>query len=450
MGIGHRVLAGLVGLAATLTAFPAAAQEVYFLASGRWDNTIIVIDLQRAIDPANDGTARAVVSRLRVTPDLPAHHSGGAAAPASGQPVSLAVSPDQRTAYVVNHSGSATHDAARGFQHGHAGSVTVVDLTRALDPAADGTLAAVVGFIDTLGAGPVAMAISPDAHYGVVTNSEGLGNEDGGREVTLIDLAARRPVRAFLQPWGNPGHACPPNPIPHASPHPSFGCFTDPTGIAISPRHGGTVFVGNGATDNVSVISLERLISGHPEAELGRVPMPTGSFGVTVSPDGALIAVANREATRVDAEGNTISLIDVDRAVREPAQAEVARILVGTDDPNVRSRPFLAAFTPDGTRLVVTTFRTNNVSIIDVRKALAREPALIARIDLATPSGAPSRPRGVAFSPDGRYAAITGAPRGESNSSVVWMLDLQTNQVVSRVTGIGNESYMIATWVRPR
>ena len=42
----------------------------FFLVSGRWDNTVIVIDLKKAIDPANDGTPNAVINRLRVTPDI--------------------------------------------------------------------------------------------------------------------------------------------------------------------------------------------------------------------------------------------------------------------------------------------------------------------------------------------------------------------------------------------
>ena len=68
----------------------------------------------------------------------------------------------------------------------------------------------------------------------------------------------------------------------------------------------------------------------------------------------------------------------------------------------------------------------------------------IARIPLATPSGGPSRPRGVVITPDGRYAAITGAARGQPGSGVVWLLELATGKVAGRVTGVGNETYMLA------
>jgi hypothetical protein len=42
--------------------------------------------------------------------------------------------------------------------------------------------------------------------------------------------------------------------------------------------------------------------------------------------------------------------------------------------------------------------------------------------------------------PDGRYAAVTGAPRGVSNSGVLWVIDLAERRVIGRVTGVGNET----------
>ncbi|QZN98957.1 hypothetical protein [Chenggangzhangella methanolivorans] len=55
--------------AATVAGGPALAKD-YFLASGRWDNVVLVIDLEKAIDPKNDATPNAVINRLRVTPDI--------------------------------------------------------------------------------------------------------------------------------------------------------------------------------------------------------------------------------------------------------------------------------------------------------------------------------------------------------------------------------------------
>jgi DNA-binding beta-propeller fold protein YncE len=103
------------------------------------------------------------------------------------------------------------------------------------------------------------------------------------------------------------------------------------------------------------------------------------------------------------------------------------------------------AFTPDGSQLIVANFRANNVSIIDVKKALAGElGAETARIKLEAPSGGPSRPRGVVITPDGRFAAITGAARGKEGSGVLWVLEIATRKVAGRVTGVGNETYLLA------
>lgn len=423
----------------------AQAPRTVFLASGRWDNVVLVIDLAKALEPANDGTPNAIVGRVRVTPDI--ERADGVKLVASGQPINVVVAPDKRRAYVVNHSGSTRPESARAFQHGHPGTVTVLDVGRALDPAQSGTLGAVVGWIETEGAGPTGFAVAPDGRHGFVAHAERHGDEDGGREIMVVDLAAGngvgKVVGKVMQAYGRPGFACPPSPVPHAAPDPKFGCFPDTNGLALSPRHGGVLFTGNGGTDDVSVISVPKAIAGDPGAEIGRIPVQTGPFGVGASPDGRHVVVANRESAQRDEEGNTISIIDVDRAVSDPATAEVGRLLVGTDDPSVRTRPFAAAFTPDGRRILATSFRTNTVSVVDVAKALAKEPAEVARIPLATPSGAPSRPRGIAMTADGRYAAITGAARGEPASGVVWILDLANLAVAGRVTGVGNESYLI-------
>jgi DNA-binding beta-propeller fold protein YncE len=418
----------------------------HILVSGRWDNTVVVVDLARALDPANDGTPNAVVNRVRVTPDIDARGTGTADTPASGQPVNVVVAADGRTAYVVNHSGRATPAAADAFQHGHAGTVTILDVAKTLDPANQGSLNAVVAIVPTDGFGPVGLGLTPDARYALVTNSEGDGDEDGGRHVAVIDLARRTVVQRVVQAYGAAaaGASCPPTPIPHAGPHASFGCFPDANGLVISPRQGGVAFTANGGTDDVSVIDVRRAVAGDAGAEIARIPVAVGPWGLAVSPDGRWVAVANRENARTGAEGNTVSILDVDKSIAGAKDAEVARVLVGTNNPSVASRPFGVAFTPDGHRIVATNFRSNNISILDVDRLLAAQPAETARIALATPNGAPPRPRGVVVTPDGRYAVITGAPRGASNSSVLWILDLASHTVVGRVTGVGNEAYLLA------
>jgi DNA-binding beta-propeller fold protein YncE len=48
-------------------------------------------------------------------------------------------------------------------------------------------------------------------------------------------------------------------------------------------------------------------------------------------------------------------------------------LLVGTNNPSAASRPFAVAFTPDGKTLLVSNFRANGLSFVDVGKALAGE-----------------------------------------------------------------------------
>ncbi|HET7096153.1 MAG TPA: hypothetical protein VFJ68_02095 [Casimicrobiaceae bacterium] len=441
-------ISGCSALALVLacSGFPAAhAKGPYLLVSGRWDNTIVVIDVEKAMDPANDGTPNAIVNRVRVTPDIDAKGSGAKDTPASGQPVNVVLSPDNRYAYIVNHSGAATPAAADGFQHGHAGTVTVLNVAKALDPANSMTLNAVDAIIPTGNFGPVGLAVTPDGRHALVSGSEGDGDEDGGRVITVIDLPARKVLHHVELAYGKPGFPCPPQKIAHAGPHKDFGCFTDANAVVMSSRHGGVVFTANGGTDDVSVLDVKRAVAGAAGAETARIPVAVGPWGLAMSPDGGLVAVANREDARTGVEGNTVSLIDVDKAVSGAKGAEVARLLVGTNNPVVQSRPFGVAFSPDGKLLLASNFRANNVSFIDVAKALAGESgAEVARLALATPSGAPSRPRGIVFTPDGKHAAITGAPRGAPGSGVLWIVDVASRKAVGRVTGVGNETYLLA------
>jgi len=435
----------LVALALSCVTAPAWSAGEILLVSGRWDNTVLAIDLGKAMDPANDGTQNAVINRVRVTPDIDAKGTGVADTPASGQPVNVVLSPDRRYAYVVNHSGSVTPEAAQKFQHGHAGTVTILNVAKTLDPANAGTLKAVEAIVPTEGFGPVGLAVTPDGKHAFVSNSEGDQLEDGGRTISVIDLATRKVVRQVTQAWGKPGFACPPNPIPHDGPSMAFGCFTDSNAVLISPKRGGLVFAANGGTDDVSVIDVTRALAGDPGAEVARIPVAVGPWGMALSPDGSLVATANRESARTGVEGNTISILDVEKSAAGAKDAEVARVLVGSNNPSAQTRPFALAFTPDGSRLLVSNFRSNNLSIVDVKKALAGElGAEVARIKLDTPDGKPSRPRGIVITPDGRYAAITGAARGTPGSGILWILDLATNKVLSRVTGVGNETYLLA------
>ena len=154
---------------------------------------------------------------------------------------------------------------------------------------------------------------------------------------------------------------------------------------------------------------------------------------------------------RVAFEANTISIIDVDLAAAASPGAEAARVLVGTSDPGVQTRPFIPSVTPDGRFIIVPNFRANNVSIVDLSLALAHDPrAEVARIPLVRPVDSdgvlrPARPKGSAVTSDGRYAVISGGPRTTFvPSGTVWVIDLQSRTVVATVTGVGNDPYGLA------
>ena len=409
----------------------------YLIVSGRWDNVVSVVDVAAALDPKNFGNAGAVVSQPRVTPDIDAGN-GSADTPASGQPVSLVIASDGRLAYVVNHSGRVMPAQAAAFQHGHPGTITVLDVAKALDPANSRTTHAIEDIIPTGTSGPVGIAFTPDQKQIVVSSAEAAGLEDGGRQITLIDTGSRRVIRQFEQALAGKGDA---QPSPHAGPHPSFGHFPCSNGVAVSPL--GYIVTGNGGTDDVSIISLAAALKGERGAEVARVPVQAGPFGVAVSPDGKLAAVASRESAQTGIEGNTISLIDIPRAAAGDARAEVARIRVGTDRADEATRPFAVVFTRDGQKVIATCFRSNTVSLVDVGKALAGQPAEEKRVHFATPEGGPGRPRGIAILPDGKHAAIIGGQKSGPGSSLVWIIEVDTLKPVGCVTGVGNESYLL-------
>ena len=83
-----------------------------------------------------------------------------------------------------------------------------------------------------------------------------------------------------------------------------------------------------------------------------------------MSPDGKLLAVASRESAQTGIEGRTISFIDVERAAAGAVDSERARVMVGTSDATVATRPFAVAFTKDGKHVIVTCFRSNTVSLV--------------------------------------------------------------------------------------
>jgi YVTN family beta-propeller protein len=435
------------------------ADNTFILATGRRDPRIYAIDLEQALKPKNNNTPNAIVSRSKVALDrLDGRRLG--------DPANIVVSEDRKTAYIVNHHGSI--DNSEFLQHGGRGNISVMTIRKMVRRQNDDTAEALVRHIDSGHFGSVGLVLLPDMF--IIGNAESHLTEDGGNRITFVDRrtgSLRGEVELAL---GNPGAVCPdfpvpfvsphgpPSPVPLLSPNPAWGCFPDTNGITLGHGSDGKhyLFAANGGTDDVSVIDLEQALAGDKTPEIIRVPTQIGPWGITTSPNGRWVVAANRESQQVAFEGNTISIIDVDLARAAAPNAEVARVLVGTSDPNVQTRPFIPSFTPDGKLIIVPNFRANNVSIVDLDMALAgNSGAEVARIPLTRPPEAdgqvlPARPKGSAVTMDGRYAVISGGPRTTFEpSGTVWIIDLRTRTVVATVTGVGNDPYGLAL-VEPR
>jgi YVTN family beta-propeller protein len=434
----------------------AFADDTFILATGRRDPRIYAIDFKAALKSRNNNTPNAIVSRSKVLPD----RLDGTPV---GDPANIVLSEDRRTAYVVNHHGAV--DNAEFLQHGGRGSISVMDVEKMLRPEFDDTDRALEQSYDSGYFGGVGLLVLPELL--LVSHSENWLTEDGSNRISLIDRKTGGRRGQIEMALGHPAHPCPAFPVPFVSPtpppvvpfeapDPQFGCWPNPEFLALGRGGDGRtyLFSGDAGTDDVAVMDLQQALAGVRVVEVApRVPVQTGPFGIKASPNGKFIAVTARESGQVDFEGNTISVIDVDRARLGAPGAEAARVRVGTDDPNGQARPFTVAWTPDGRQIIVANYRTNNVSIVDLNLALAHDPhAEVARIPvtrLADPDGIvrPANPKGTAVTADGRFAVVSGGPRLAPTappSGTVWVIDLRSRSVVATVTGVGNDPYGLA------
>lgn len=443
-------------LAITAVLLPLDAQEPtakgrYILAAGRRLPYVYAVSLDAALVPANNSTPNAIVSRNKVA----AEALDGRLL---GDPANLAISEDGRTLYVVNHHGAV--DNAEFRQHGGRGQIAELDIDAALSPKNDRTANALRRQFDTGGFGALGIIVLPDML--VTANAENQLTEDGGNRITFIDRRTGS-LRGIVElALGSPGFPCPEYPVPYAppfgpartlavrAPDKSFGCFPNPNGLALgrATNGGAFVFSANGGTDDVSVIDLDRARKGDRRAEIGRIPMQVGPWGITATLDRRHIIVGNGGSQRDGSAGNTIGFVNVDQASTNPAKAEVSRVRVGTDNLSEPTHPLIMSVTPDGRELVVPNVRASNVSIVNIETAIAgKSGAEVARIRLTQPDGQPARPRGSAITSDGRYAVISGGPSSPPFSQelgYLYLIDLKTRTVVATVTGVGHEPYALA------
>ncbi len=422
--------------------------SAFILATGRRLPYLYTISLDQALDPGNNNTANAIISRNLVAQP----HLDGRLL---GDPANLVLSEDGATLYVINHHGSV--DNARFRQHGGRGQIAVIDVEAALNPANDGTARALLRLMDSGGFGAIGTVLTTELL--IVNNAENNLTEDGGNRIGFIDRntgSLRNTVELAL---GTPGFNCEDYPVPYAAPYgppvdrpilaPNirFGCFPNPNGLAMGRTSAGKrlLFTANGGTHDVSVIDLERALAGEVDVEINRIPDQFGAWGMTSTSDGRYVVVAHGGSQRESMAGNAIAILDVDRAQDDATSVEVARVRVGTDDASLATHPLIPAITADNRRIIVPNLRADNVSVVDLERALTGDnEAEIARIPLQHPGGGPVRPKAASITRDGRYAIVSAGPGSlpySNPTGLLYVIDLETYSVVSTVTGVGNDPY---------
>ena len=444
----------------------AQAKQRFVLATGRRDPRIYAIDLDQALRPQNNNTPNAIVSRSWVNP----RRLDGKLL---GDPANIVLSEDGKTAFVMNHHGGVVN--AEFLQHGGRANIAVMDVRKMVRRELDDTDAALEHNYDAGWFGGVGILVIPG--FIIAGYSEGWLTEDGSNRIGLLDRRTggiRGQIEMALTGAGTRQlrKGCAPFPVPFVSPTEppqipngeaflsdppqeggdpqDFGCWPDPEGLALGRGSDGKTYLvsGNAGTEDVSIMDLGAALAGSRVVEVApRITVQTGPFGIRASPNGKFVAVTARESNITGTEGNTISIIDVDLARQGKRGAEAARVQVGTDDPKGQARPFTVSWTPDGHSIVVANFHTNNVSIVDLNKALTNPAhAEIARIPLVRADGAPARPKGTFVTADGRFAVVTGGAntlkaQGQTPTGTVFVIDLRKQAQVATVTKVGVDPY---------
>ncbi|MFA6066739.1 MAG: YncE family protein [Candidatus Babeliaceae bacterium] len=302
-------------------------------------------------------------------------------------PAGLAITPDNRFAYVANNN---NYSLAGGD------TVSVLNLT-------NNTLAQTIS--DASFNEPYTVTINAAGTKAYVTNSN-------STTITIIDIASNTVTG-------------------------TIGGFDGPSGMVITPggtfayvnNYGGPGGVGSGNGTTVRVVNLNtNLIVGAP-ITVGQAPA-----ALAITPDGSFVYVINY------VDGNTgtgtISII-------RTSDNTVVGTITGF------SGPFAIAITPDGTRAYVTNFGSNNfapigttVSVVDLNSN-----TIIATINLAIqPSGIAITPDGrLAYATN--YNTLYAGP-GFTNltagQGTVNIIDTATNTVIPPIIAVDQSPDAVA------
>jgi DNA-binding beta-propeller fold protein YncE len=155
------------------------------------------------------------------------------------------------------------------------------------------------------------------------------------------------------------------------------------------------------APDNkLAVIDLK----ASPPAVIQTLEVGTGPAGVSFSPDGKLVLVANRG-------GGTVSILTVSGKTLAPAGT------IDFGDP--KSGPSHVAFLPDGKHALVTRDGDHRISLLSVdgSKVEDTKKFMVGGI----------RPYSIAISPKGDVAVLTNQGGGQGDIDVITVIDLKQN-----------------------
>jgi DNA-binding beta-propeller fold protein YncE len=243
-------------------------------------------------------------------------------------------------------------------------------------------------------------AVSPaDAQIAVSSNDNKIVNVEGVNKIvenpapdnaTIIDLGVTPPK--VIGQLDVPGSVAGP-----------------PQSVAISPDESIALIVASTKIDpadpkkttndnRLSVIDLK----ASPPAVIATVEVGLGPAGVSFSPDGKLVLVANR------GEG-TVSILTVAGKTLTPA----GKIALG----DAKSGPSHAAFTPDGKTALVTRDGDHRISVLSVdgTKVEDTKAYMVAGI----------RPYSISISSKGDVAVLTNQGGGQGDTDIVSLIDLK-------------------------
>ena len=164
----------------------------------------------------------------------------------------------------------------------------------------------------------------------------------------------------------------------------------EPNGVSVSPD-GGRVYVANAISQNVSVINTAS------NTVIATIPVGIEPTGVAVSPDGGRVYVVNSVSYNVS-------------VINTATNTVIATIPVGTE-------PVSVSITPDGGRAYVTNAASGNISVINTATNT---------VTATIPIGAITY--GISVSPEGGRAYV--ANYGSDNVSVI---NTATNKVIATI-----------------